>query len=426
MVNLLVSILLLASNNAYTQGPLECPLAINSAINICTNSVNNEKTTAQIKELLISTMGKYADTLCAKEIKNITTFIENKRALKNRSLCSSSTLDTVALKKNALWDENLIKKYDQDIKKFYSDTTGAMMITYHKTNDLFFRGSVHMDKFTDAQRIDMNGKFLQKLIDLNSTSKLDSIIIEKSDEEISCKEFIPMVFAKKEDILKGQESSIAAWFAINNGIKLRGGEPFYKDFANLYPKVTDGNLKAEDYDYMMLYRCIAQITQKGEGITKDSNLSGKWSSSYTGCKQSFSDKDDPNNSQLLLGMQDAKFEGWFSKKLANGVLPKPYENTVACTCTNPQNAKAIVESPCCNFVSNPSINMSKESMSYVTSTAGKIKNYCLVKNMLEAVKAGNTFVVYGGGHLFETYDNMATVMCDDNSTCPSPKLTSAN
>ena len=70
--------------------------------------------------------------------------------------------------------------------------------------------------------------------------------------------------------------------------------------------------------------------------------------------------------------------------------------------------------------------MEKKALDYINSRVGKIKNYCLVKNMFNAIEKGDTVVVYGGGHLFETYENLATSMCDTKAfKCPDPKLPTA-
>lgn len=399
MLFLVILVLLTSSYSSYA----ECPQTnIDGFVNVCAQIVKNKKqgNSVDIKSEIQKLYQADTDKKCSDEIKNTEVFITNKIDQMDKTKWCNPNIDSQDMKSNKLWYE--VKDTYKEVASLY--TNNSYTVKYEKDNKVFFRGSAHMNNLQAGEKIKTNQDLLSEL----TKNKPTTIIIERSDEDIHCG-YLDMLSKKEGDMLTQEETTTAAWFAINNSIKLKGGEPLYQDFIKV--------MAEEDYAPLSKFKCLAQQEDKIK----------TWNDAFKKCTSETDsmNKDGIYGNTQILNVTEDVFNKWFDKRLNGSPTPKPlpYISTTQTKTTSPSSAKDIFESPSYKFYTEPEKDMTSSSLAYMNSVTGKTKNYCLVRNIVEAQKQGTTFVVYGGGHLFETYTNLSNKLCANKATCPSPKLT---
>jgi len=392
----LALIFLVSSCSVYA----EC--TINDLVNACSQIVNSKREgkTVDIKSNIQKLYLADTDKKCTDKIKNTEIFITNKIDQMDKTKWCNPKIDSEDMNKNKLWYE--VENVYNEVSSLYSNN--SYTVTYEKNNKVFFRGSAHMSGLQESEKTTTNNNLIAEL----KEKKPATIIIEKSDEDLHCG-YLDMLSKKEAEMLTQEESSTAAWYAINNGIKLKGGEPLYQDFKTI--------IIEKNYAPLFKFKCLAQ--KKGETPSKT------WKESFDKCTTDITSMNNDVYGDKILNSTEEEFNTWFNERLNASPTPKPlpYIVTTQTRTTAPSSAKDIFESPYYKFNAEPEKNMTANSLAYLNSMSGKTKNYCLVKNIIEAQKNGTTFVVYGGGHLFETYENLVNKLCANKETCPSPKLT---
>jgi hypothetical protein len=347
-------------------------------------------------------------------------------ALLAHTSCSSHFKKASDLDRTDVFDEKIRLEYKGDIDKV--DKYNHYTIKYQdpkSKNTVYFRGNVH----TAMVKQHLREKFNKDVYDDLEKHKdiIKTIIIERSNDELSRKsttiETHPTLvehIAGKElnDVLANRsEIETTIWYATHNDIALKGGEPEAEDFEKILFSPEIG-ISQEDYDFFKLFRCISQAQR----VTLE-----KAPKHWLSTKKEMGQFDKCCERQDTKHLKDKRiaFEEWFSAKMKQKPYPYRLRSTKRCqTMKIKKDLQHMFDSGCYDFDAGPEGITNKESISYIASTQGKVKNFCLTNAILENLKRGNVFVIYGAGHLFETYNFLKKEICKDSPTCPAPTIKS--
>jgi len=346
---------------------------------------------------------------------NVVKFIEARRMNQNSKTCAASFKKESDLSANLIWNKQVEAKYSTENTKL--ENTGSLTVQYQfsRNKSLFFRGSAHANKVSEEKAIEFNTKLVQELADLPIKS-IRTLIIERNDEQILCDYISTRMFVDLATLLKSSELDVAVWVAMNQGIAIKGGEPTKSDYTTILSS-AEINLPAEDITNYQIFQCLANASSTIG--TKEWNKD--FLSAYTFC----------SGQTVSTGEQREAFSNWFKTKAKEE--PKPYKiNTEKTNCTGAADSDDIRKmfdsrNTCYTLIASPQESANKKSLSYVANKFSQAKDFCLTRHILNALKSGyaNVFVVYGGSHLFQTYDNLTAEICtkDKNlASCPSPKI----
>jgi protein tyrosine/serine phosphatase len=290
-------------------------------------------------------------------------------------------------------------------------------------------GKTSSDKTTASNQIDLvtyNDNLIASIDKLIKKYKIKTIIIERNDQEIpTLKTNVQKSYPDKTAIEQAKnEVDVAVWGAIQNKIDLKGGEPLSKDFSDIIKKIsTYTGFNTDDYFYGEFYRCIGTMQNTSEqGIDKDS-----WASVSESCWNSASKYcyDKPAKSTYKDGI--SVFQDWFKIRGKNYPtayrmknIPTDDQGYNNCIKAKTDTDIAVMyASKCFIFATSPDNFAYQSTVSYIFTIDELIKNYCLTKGIVSNLKKGSVLVIYGAGHMMETYKNLTGQVCEKNNfNCP--------
>ncbi len=311
-------------------------------------------------------------------------------------------------------------------------------------NNVIFMGTGHSGLMVGSKKTAINSNVLSTIIKIKNTQNIKTIIVERNQEQVDefkekiskdfcqnavCLENEKTGYNPKRSILDEGEASVAIWTA-RKTIDVVGGEPTEKDFTTILTSIV--GLSMEDYDYTIITACLEE--QKVNQTNKV--IYDTFEKAYDFC----------TNRRSLVSRQGeaqrVKYQTWFAEKAKE--LPYPYLKAPICqkTGNNPTNCveesackditvdtssiKSIFDSNGCYVIKLTEDTSNKKSIPYIFAMIHKVKNFCLVKNIVAALDKGNVFVIYGSAHLYNTYKALTKEVCpatastDTTKKCPLP------
>jgi len=303
-------------------------------------------------------------------------------------------------------------------------------------NTVTFMGTGHAGLMDINTGSTINKHLIKVIKQLKSSQQIKTVIVERNDDEVlitknyiddkycsdeTCQgqDFVQISTtnnkdadatrtessrprAKKGPILYASEIDAAIWTANKENITIKGGEPLDDDFLKIFKRLS---LSKVDYRYYEILQCLSERQNK---------FTAAWLAAYNDCtlKQPLSKYNDNKHR--------GNFEQWFKENSAQ--TPCPYVKTSDdCQSIEASNITlpAIFNSNGCYIIKLTELTndelrsgtINKKSINYLFTMIQRIKNFCLLKNILTSLKNGNVFVVYGAAHIKDTYLALTKNIC---------------
>ena len=314
-------------------------------------------------------------------------------------------------------------------------------------NSVIFMGTAHSGFMVGDKRASINKNVINTIRQIKTSQKIKTIIVENNKAQIDefkghmntdfcnnvvcqAKELEPdknTTLPAKKSILTENEIHSAVWIADPNreNIDVVAGEPAETEYLKILTDVV--GISKKDYNYQTITRCLTQIK-----IDKTYKAAYKtWEQAYDFCTA-------PEKLADYKGdQQRSAYEKWFAEKSKQ--QPYPYVKASYCQTKGISDQNCVVESACkdvtvdtasvksifdsdgCYLLKLPEDVYNKKSISYIFGMIEKIRNYCLIQNILTSLEKGNVFVLYGSAHLMNTYKALKKDICSSTATtCPAP------
>ena len=314
-------------------------------------------------------------------------------------------------------------KENHSYSLFYKNTSKGNVI---------FMGTEHSGFMVGDKRAAVNQNVINTIRLIKTPQNIKTIIVENNKEQIDqfkgsmntelcqnevCKEQELGSAPVKRSILTENEIHSAIWIAdpLRENIDVVGGETIDSEIQKILTSIA--GVSKKDYNYYDITDCLSQI---GDNQTYKS-MYKTWTQAYDFCTA---------QNKLLAYRGDeqrAAYEKWFAEKSKQ--QPYPYIKVAECKKSDNvdlTSIKSIFENSACYSIRLPKDISNKNSISYIFGMVLKIRNYCLIQNILSSMNKGNVFVLYGSSHLAATYKALKKDICTTAattptaSTCPTP------